>query len=156
MRITENFEIEVDGKKYDVTHEGIKSYKEQNDFIKTLTDEIKRTSVPHKNIFGQPMEAKTEGFIPYNNFECSVKFKIKMTESEHFMQLHDKFKLLLDLKDFKSVNDLMKLYNNDISSVGELKSILVITKSFKENEVIGDTRKEIVKLLEAKLGQPLV
>lgn len=77
MRITENFELEVDGKKYDVIHNGTKSYKEQNEFISTLTEEIKRTSVPHKNIFGQKMKAKTEGFIPYNNFECSVEFKIK-------------------------------------------------------------------------------
>lgn len=77
MRITENFEVEVDGKKYDVTHKGIKSYKEQKEFMSTLTEEIKRTSVPHNNIFGQKMEAKTDGFIPYNNFECSVEFKIK-------------------------------------------------------------------------------
>lgn len=77
MRITENFEIEFEGKKYDVIHKGLKSYKEQKEFIPTIEEEIKRTSIPHKNIFGQKMEAKTSGFIPYNNFECSVEYKIK-------------------------------------------------------------------------------
>ena len=77
MKIAENFEIEFDGIKYEITHRGIKSYKEQKEFIQTLTEEIKRTSVPHQNIFGQRMEAKTNGFIPYNNFECSVEFKLK-------------------------------------------------------------------------------
>lgn len=79
-----------------------------------------------------------------------------MKESDKFVKLHDEIKAFLDVKDFKSVNSLMKYYLDDSSSVGDLKTILVITKSFKENEVIGDTRKEIVKLLEAKLGQPLV
>lgn len=79
-----------------------------------------------------------------------------MKESDKFVKLHDEIKAFLDVKDFKSVNSLMKYYLDDSSSVGDLKTILVITKSFKENEVIGDTRKEIVKLLEAKLGQRLV
>lgn len=79
-----------------------------------------------------------------------------MTESDKFVELFNKFKSLLDVKDFKSVNDLMKSYLNDSSSVGELKTILVITKSFRENEVICDTRKEMVKLIESKLGQKLV
>lgn len=79
-----------------------------------------------------------------------------MKESDKFVKLHDEIKSFLDVQDFKSVNDLMKYYLDESSSVGDLKTILVITKSFKENEVIGDTRKEIVKLLEAKLGQPLV
>ncbi len=79
-----------------------------------------------------------------------------MTESDKLVELHNKFKELLDVRDYKSVNDLMKSYLNDSSSVGELKTILIITKSFKENEVIGDTRKEMVKLIESKLGQKLV
>lgn len=79
-----------------------------------------------------------------------------MKESDKFVKLHDEIKAFLDVKDFKSVNSLMKYYLDDSSSVGDLKTILVITKSFKENEVIGDTRKEIVKLLESKLGQRLV
>ena len=47
-------------------------------------------------------------------------------------------------------------FNNDNSTVGELKTILLITKAFKENEVICDNRKNMVKLLEKKLGQKLV
>lgn len=79
-----------------------------------------------------------------------------MTESDKFIELHNKIKSFIDVKDFKSVHDLMKYYNDESSSVGDLKTILVITKSFKQNEVIGDTRKKIVALLESKLGQKLV
>jgi len=81
-RIEENFEIEFEGKKYEIFHKGIKSYKEQKDFINALTEEIKATSVPHKNIFGIKKEGQTKGFIAYNNFECSVEWNlIKEKES---------------------------------------------------------------------------
>ena len=82
--------------------------------------------------------------------------KSNMKESDKFVELFDKFKELLDAKDFKSVKELMESFCKDESHVGELKTILVITKSFKENEVICDTRKKIVALLESKLGQKLV
>ena len=78
-----------------------------------------------------------------------------MTESDKFVELFDKFKSLLDIKDFVAVNELMTSFNNHQSTIGELKTVLVITKSFKNNEVISDTRKKIVALLEYKLGKKL-
>ncbi len=77
-------------------------------------------------------------------------------ESDKFVILHDKFKSLLDEKDFKSVNGLMKLFCNDKSSVGTLKTILLITKAFKNNEAIGETRKQILELCENKLGKEII
>ena len=79
-----------------------------------------------------------------------------MKESDKFVELHNKFIALLDVKDFKSVKELMESFDNDNSSVGDLKTVLLITKAFKENEVIGDTRKKILALIESKLGQKLV
>ena len=79
-----------------------------------------------------------------------------MTESDKFVELHNKFKSLLDIKDFVAVNELMTSFNNHQSTIGQLKTILVITKSFKDNEVMSDTRKKTVALLEYKLGKKLV
>jgi hypothetical protein len=87
---------------------------------------------------------------------CKVLVNREPTESDKFVELHNKFKSLLDIKDFESVNDLMKSFNNDSSSVGDLKTILLITKSFKGHAIIALTRKNIVALLEHKLGQKLV
>ncbi len=79
-----------------------------------------------------------------------------MTESDRFVELHNEIKSLLDVKDFNSVNRLMESYCNGDSSVGDLKTILVITKSFKNNEIIFVTRKQIIQLLENKLGEKLI
>ncbi len=79
-----------------------------------------------------------------------------MTESDRYVEVHNQFKSLLDVKDYVAVNELMTSFNNHKSTITELKSILVITKSFKENEVMAETRKKIVALLEYKLGKKLV
>lgn len=51
----------------------------------------------------------------------------------------------------------MKSYLNDENiHLGVLKTVLVITKSFKTNPVMCDTRKKLLELLESKLGQKLV
>jgi hypothetical protein len=79
-----------------------------------------------------------------------------MNESEKFSEIHDKIKSFVDVKDFNSVNEFIKSFLNNESSVGDLKSILVITKGLKDNEVICNTRKNIIELLESKIGQKLI
>lgn len=81
----------------------------------------------------------------------------KISESDEFGLIFDKFKELLDKRDYEAANALMQEYCNDENiHVGALKTILVITKSFKTNTVMCDTRKKILELCEAKLGQKLV
>ena len=81
----------------------------------------------------------------------------KMTESDEFGLIFDKFKELLDKRDYEGANLLMKSYLNDENiHVGVLKTVLVITKSFKTNTVMCDTRKKVLELCEAKLGKKLV
>jgi len=78
-----------------------------------------------------------------------------MTESEEFVEIFNQFKSLLDIKDFVAVNELMTSFNNHQSTIGQLKTILLITKSFKDKEQLSDTRKKIVALLEYKLGKKI-
>lgn len=78
-----------------------------------------------------------------------------MKESDRYIEVFNQFKSLLDIKDFVAVNELMTSFNKHESTITELKSILVITKSFKENEVISENRKKVLALLEYKLGKKL-
>lgn len=105
-----------------------------------------------KNLSGQKLE---KGF-PIDMVCLKENLNKEMKESDKFCEIHDKIKFLIDGNDFVSVNNLMSIYINDKkSSVGSLKSILVITKSFKDNDIIRESRKEIVSLLEKKLGKKL-
>ena len=81
----------------------------------------------------------------------------KISESDEFGLIFDEFKILLDKRDYEGVNALMEEYcNNENIHVGVLKTILVITKSFKTNPVMCDTRKKVLELCETKLGQKLI
>lgn len=81
----------------------------------------------------------------------------KISESDEFGLIFDKFKVLLNKRDYEGANALMQEYCNDENiHVGALKTILVITKSFKNNPVMCDTRKKVLELCEAKLGQKLI
>ena len=47
----------------------------------------------------------------------------------------------------------MEAFNNDISTDGEIKTILVITKSFGKNKTIGEIRKILLNRLEKRIGK---
>lgn len=80
-----------------------------------------------------------------------------MKESDKFSKIFDEFKELLDKKDFDEVNKLMLQYLFDKESTpGDLKTILVITKGFKTNEVIRENRQLVLHTLETRLGIKLV
>jgi hypothetical protein len=81
----------------------------------------------------------------------------EISESDEFGLIFDEFKALLDKRDYEGANTLMKEYLNDENiHVDVLKTILVITKSFKTNPVMCDTRKKVLELCETKLGQKLI
>lgn len=81
----------------------------------------------------------------------------EMTESEKYSQIYDTIRTLIETKDFEGVKSLMEFYLNDSeTNPGDLKTILIITKGFKDHPVFGDTRKEVLRELEARLGQKIV
>lgn len=80
-----------------------------------------------------------------------------MKDSEVFEQTFDKFKALLDARKYSEVSSLIETYLNDeTKSVGDLKTVLVITKSFKNHEIISANRKKLLELLESRLGSKLI
>lgn len=63
-------------------------------------------------------------------------------------------KSLLDIRDYGAVKKLMLEYcNKEDVDYGELKAILIITKSFKDHDIIKDTRKKVLDLIESKYGK---
>ena len=65
--INEFFEIILNGHKIKIIHTGFKPLKNQKNGFKDVKDCIKESITIDGNL---------EGFIPYNNFECSITWEI--------------------------------------------------------------------------------
>ena len=65
--IKEKFELTLKDHKIEVIHKGFKLLKNQKNGLKDLKECIEQSIIVDENI---------EGFIPYNNFECSINWKI--------------------------------------------------------------------------------
>jgi|TARA_R110000822_G_scaffold35294_2_gene99585 hypothetical protein len=63
----EILKIKINNKTVRIIHEGFKLFKEQKDGLNEL-----KVSIYDQVVFGN----KTKGFIPYNNFECSIDWNI--------------------------------------------------------------------------------
>ena len=66
-KIKETFAINVAGKTVLINHDGYKFLCDQEDGIKEVTEAIK---------FSIEKDENSDGFMPYDNFECSVKWEI--------------------------------------------------------------------------------
>jgi hypothetical protein len=65
--INEKYEITLEDKKVEVIHQGFKSLKEHEDGL----NEVKKCIQGSIHDYG-----KTDGFIPYNNFECAITWRV--------------------------------------------------------------------------------
>lgn len=99
-------------------------------------------------------------YVNQDDFVKEIKTFIngnkKLSESEEFVSIHDKFKSYIDNQDFGRLKKIMRLYDHTSTDVSTLKSILVITKSFKKNEQISGIRQSIKDILEKKIGHSLI
>ena len=76
------------------------------------------------------------------------------SELEDFLfLLHFKIKSFLDEKNFGAVLKLIRLFNHVSTDVNILKTILIITKSFSENQKLKEPRILLSHLLKSKLEQ---
>ena len=72
--INEDFELSLNGKKIKVKHHCKKAFKDQNpqaieDLKQFITSELKLN--------------KKDGFIPYDNFECSIHWNVEEKSPAH-------------------------------------------------------------------------
>ena len=56
----------------------------------------------------------------------------------------------MDKKDYQRASEMMNSYNES-NDVNEIKTILIITQSFKEHSVLGEPRKRLVEIYDNKL-----
>jgi len=78
------------------------------------------------------------------------------TEAE-LLAIHYKMKDYIELGDnFGMLRKLMRLYNYDFIDMSILKTLLIVTKGFKQNDRISPLRNEIKRLVEKKLGKSLI
>ncbi len=102
-------------------------------------------------------EIKMKHFIKWRELLEKINYQLGPKESDVCCATFDAFKALLDNREYEKAKDLMVTYlNDDTKSPSDIKTVLVITKSFKTNEHMGETRKKLVAKLEAMLGQKLV
>jgi endonuclease IV len=65
--INETYEIALKDKKVEVIHTGFKALKDQENALNEVQECIQDSILNNK---------KTDGFIPYNNFECSITWRV--------------------------------------------------------------------------------
>ena len=66
-RIKEVLVLVINGVSVTVRHEGLKYFKDQKRGVKEVEDYIQGRMTIHK---------ETDGFVPYNNFECSFRWQL--------------------------------------------------------------------------------
>ncbi len=66
-------------------------------------------------------------------------------------EIHYQCRGFIEAKDFEALKNYIDTFNSAESFTSELKTILVITKAFKENEIIKESRKNILVLLNSRL-----
>ena len=91
-------------------------------------------------------------YTDFNDFVLSIQ---NLEDDNKLVAIHEKLKSYLNEKNFALVRKIIKLFTHESMSASTLKTILVITKSFKENEKIKDVRDKMKVLLETKIGHKL-
>ena len=73
-----------------------------------------------------------------------------------YKQIHYDLSALLNIKDFVSIDKYMLKYCTQNAEIGALRTILIVTKYFQNEEQIKETRNEIKRILQSKINVPLV
>jgi len=92
-----------------------------------------------------------EEFEEYREF---IYFIGKFEGTDSYIAIQKKIKQFIDQNDFGKVGKTMQLFNSHDADITSLKSILVITKTFKNHPIILEVRSRIKNLLDAKLSKP--
>jgi uncharacterized protein YlzI (FlbEa/FlbD family) len=87
----------------------------------------------------------------FSEYETFINSMSDLNESEEYVAIHDKIRDYISNEEFGKIAKIMRLYNHSSSDIGSLKTILLITKHFKENEKIKSLRSELSKTFESKL-----
>lgn len=76
-----------------------------------------------------------------------------MTDSEKFITIHDNLKNILETNDYLKLIEYINSFNNHSSDICSIKSMLVNTKSLKNDENIFNIRENLKIILDIKFKQ---
>ena len=92
----------------------------------------------------------------YKELKVFVDSNLKKEGTAPLKDIHYKLRDYFNDKKFGEANKLLKLFSNDNIDIGRLRTILVITKSFRENDKLKKSISVIEDILQDKIEKPLV
>jgi hypothetical protein len=134
----------------EVQAKNISPFLYSNVFISAL---CKTTSEENKYLFCD-LYTNEEIFNEYKNY---IEKNNNLNTEEELISIHYKMKEFIGKEDdFGSLRKLMRLYNYEFYDISILKTVLVITKGFKNNPRISMLRNDIKRIVEKKIGKTLI
>lgn len=70
--------------------------------------------------------------------------------------IHDKCREFLAAGEFHQLNKFMEHYLLPETDMAILKTLLIITKGYKDHKVVGPTRYKLLRVIEKKFGTKLI
>lgn len=88
----------------------------------------------------------------YNDYANFITSLYQKNEVDALLELHQILRKYIERKDHGKLKKLLRLFNHESLDVSTLKTILVVTKSLKDNFEIAELRKSLKGILETKIG----
>lgn len=90
----------------------------------------------------------------YEDFKAYInEFKNGVDDIEVLESLHYQIRKYLIAKDYINAKKFIKLFNHNSTDINTLKTILIATQSFKENDQIGKERKKMKEIFEKSINK---
>ena len=153
-----NNEIDYNGKKINFYSETemihVKDGGEEKRFKVKFGDEYKISKglIDYiKNDGDGDFEIDEDEDVDNQDFKSIFNELKSMDKIDALSLLHEKLYDFINKKQFDSLREFMELFNNESVDVNYIKTILVVTKGIKNNQIIKDVRESLVILLDKKL-----
>lgn len=92
----------------------------------------------------------------YDELKVFVDNNLQKEGTAPLKDIHYKLRDYFNSKKFGEANKLIKLFCNDNVDIGRLRTILVIAKSFRDNDKLKESLSIIENVLQDKIEKPLV
>lgn len=90
--------------------------------------------------------------VIYDQLDGFTKDLNAKEEINALVEIHTKFREFIEKKDFGNLRKLMRLFSHDSIDISTLKTVLIITKSLKDQSEVSELRQTLKKILESKIG----
>jgi len=89
------------------------------------------------------------------NFREFVKKNNDLAGTERLEHIHDRLAEYYTKQDFRTAAKFIQLYNHSLTDVSRLRSILLISKAFKNNESLTKVLSSVKSIVESKIKRKL-